>query len=614
MALTKKQLRAAQAAWPGKEVPQISRELGVPAAAVYRALGLQGALRDHRLATIGTWVCAIALGAAPLVFIRGLRNFADLPQRCFVQMAVILLALLVAGRAACVPRRTFPVAGVHAVAAAFVLWLGISLAITPNGYEGLYAGAHWAACAGLLFLLPGVLGTRQLDRIVWALCLGAGGVVLLGLAQQFFQFSWVPQRHAPSAAFANPNMLAQYLAMIVPVVCAVALTTRRVWVRCLCGATVAGALVLIFFTGCRAAWVALGTAMLWVGALALARRRCISALILIITVCACIGAGAFLLRDTTGPPGFIRKSAGYRLILMRNTLAMIAERPVIGFGPAGFQLRYPLYKYARAIDPAFDKEKQVRRAHNDFLQVGAELGVPGMVLFAALPILGLFMAWRVRCGAQDFRTRCLAGGLSGGIVCFMGTACFSFPFQRSVPPMLLMVFLALLFLLYRQVCPQRVRRVRIALPRKAWVVLAALVLAAGVVHAHVCRSVLMSDKYFFTAMQMEKRGLNRRARAAGREALRWNPYRMDARTTVGRALVTTGDLDAGIAELENVVRHHPCNMNALFILGAACANSGRTDRALEVFTRVLQIKPDFPEARKIVALLKSRGEVTVNLR
>jgi len=112
---------------------------------------------------------------------------------------------------------------------------------------------------------------------------------------------------------------------------------------------------------------------------------------------------------------------------------------------------------------------------------------------------------------------------------------------------------------------------------------------------------------------MEKRHLNVKALRFGLQAIAARPGRMDALTTVGRAYITTGRLDEGIGALQTVIKHQPYNLNALFILGVGYANAGRSVEALEVFRRVLVIKPDFVEARPIVSSLKAQGKVKVKL-
>ena len=117
----------------------------------------------------------------------------------------------------------------------------------------------------------------------------------------------------------------------------------------------------------------------------------------------------------------------------------------------------------------------------------------------------------------------------------------------------------------------------------------------------------------FEARGMEKRGFNKKALTASLNAQQYNSHRTDVLITMGRAYVTTGEFGQATVTLEKVISRAPYNLNALFFLGAAYANSDQNEKALEVFKRVLQIKPDFIEAQKIICSLKAYGKARVSL-
>ena len=64
-----------------------------------------------------------------------------------------------------------------------------------------------------------------------------------------------------------------------------------------------------------------------------------------------------------------------RLQFLRVTGAMIAEKPLIGFGVGGWRQEYPMR--AQGLETAF-----MSTPHNDYLLYGAELGVVGLILLA----------------------------------------------------------------------------------------------------------------------------------------------------------------------------------------------------------------------------------------
>lgn len=68
---------------------------------------------------------------------------------------------------------------------------------------------------------------------------------------------------------------------------------------------------------------------------------------------------------------------------------MIRENPVFGAGPGTFPLRYAATGYSKAFSEGGDSLDVYRRAHNTYLEIFAEMGIPAGLLFLALLLLGL---------------------------------------------------------------------------------------------------------------------------------------------------------------------------------------------------------------------------------
>ncbi|MFZ0156236.1 O-Antigen ligase [compost metagenome] len=75
---------------------------------------------------------------------------------------------------------------------------------------------------------------------------------------------------------------------------------------------------------------------------------------------------------------------------------MIRENPLIGSGPGTFPLHYATTGYAKA----FSSNKKIgdlyRRAHNTYLEIYSEVGVPAGLLFTGLIVLALYNLWYAR--------------------------------------------------------------------------------------------------------------------------------------------------------------------------------------------------------------------------
>jgi O-antigen ligase len=73
-----------------------------------------------------------------------------------------------------------------------------------------------------------------------------------------------------------------------------------------------------------------------------------------------------------------RTSVGQRLEYALTTVRIIAEHPLTGVGAGGF---------ATAYEKATTSTLVTRNPHNDYLMIGAQIGVPGMILLVALYVL-----------------------------------------------------------------------------------------------------------------------------------------------------------------------------------------------------------------------------------
>ena len=108
------------------------------------------------------------------------------------------------------------------------------------------------------------------------------------------------------------------------------------------------------------------------------------------------------------------RSLEHREALWSSGIAMISDYPVTGVGIAMYrnpQLRqlYPT--------PGFPDREAVH-AHNEIINIGADLGIPGIIIFLswyAMAAYMLFMIWR----DGDARASGLAAGLAGGLLAHM---------------------------------------------------------------------------------------------------------------------------------------------------------------------------------------------------
>lgn len=123
-----------------------------------------------------------------------------------------------------------------------------------------------------------------------------------------------------------------------------------------------------------------------------------------------------------------------RAHLSRDTWAMSAQRPWFGWGPGSFEVVFPLFHGAYLRGPDGRPQVRVEFAHNDWLQLLAETGRLGALIFLVPLCLAAWRGWRR--GGMTARA-----GLAGcGLIALHGW--IDFPFHAPAVPALWALMLA----------------------------------------------------------------------------------------------------------------------------------------------------------------------------
>ncbi|MFO7947043.1 MAG: O-antigen ligase family protein, partial [Armatimonadota bacterium] len=98
-------------------------------------------------------------------------------------------------------------------------------------------------------------------------------------------------------------------------------------------------------------------------------------------------------------------SVAFRYYTWLGTIDMAANHPLTGTGPGTFEYAYP--RYAKA---GF-----TRSAHQTFLQVGADAGIPALIAFLFIGIVALRRLWR-QLSASEVWVAAMASAAAGWVV------------------------------------------------------------------------------------------------------------------------------------------------------------------------------------------------------
>lgn len=292
------------------------------------------------------WVLP-ALGClVAVMFWPGMAGAADASRWALLAVAIPLLLCFVD----IVPGR------IHAIGALLLIWAIVSWLWTPVPYDGLAALVGVVILAGCFVIGHAIEDLKPLYRGL-AIGLGVSSVIAILQALGYHPVITVDEGEVNAGLFVNPNMLGEIAALTF-----VALVASGQWLW------TPAVLPALLLSQSRASLAAIGVCgVIWCWH----RLRFYTfALVPLLVAVAFLVAPSKWLHG----PGF-----DYRLIIWRDTLQGLT---IFGRGIGSYYAAF--LQYATHIDKI---AYQPAHAHNEFLELCFELGLPGAALFATFAVL-----------------------------------------------------------------------------------------------------------------------------------------------------------------------------------------------------------------------------------
>jgi putative inorganic carbon (HCO3(-)) transporter len=256
-----------------------------------------------------------------------------------------------------------------------------------TGIALFYAVVNWADSSGRLTIL--LFG------------MAAVGVVLAVIAPFSVVWSVGKLPFIPTAIydrfvvlfvdFIHPNVLGGSLALLLPVLIAWLLFgySRLSWlVRIGIGLAILAAGGVLILTAARGAWLGLAGALLilillrwrwgWIGLLAAG----------LVVIGLAFNPGLPALLEFLSSNNAISGLDG-RVEIWSRAIFMIQDFPFTGIGMGSFG------KVADALYPFFLNSASIPHAHNLFLQVAVDLGLPGLIAWLSIAIIAAGVSWNL---------------------------------------------------------------------------------------------------------------------------------------------------------------------------------------------------------------------------
>jgi O-antigen ligase len=342
-----------------------------------------------------SWSVRAAAVALPLAYWPLTYDRYVLPKLLLARLVVLLLAALVCVRwwssGEMGIRRTpldLPLlAFVASATLATIVSVNVNVSVfgTYSRYDGLLTLITYAA---LFWLAVQALRDRDDARAALrALVVGGYGVALVAIVQWFVDSLHGQIEPRAYGTMGNANVLGAYLALLMPVAYLELRAASSPTARILAANALITMAVAVLLSVSHSAWLALVAAavVLLIGGqlpTIRSRRWQVAAVASVIAALAIVSPIA-LSRST---------DVAQRLHIWRDSLALIAGRPIAGYGPDTFGLVYPRFQTGQWVLGYV----QIDKAHSEILQVAATQGLLGLAAWAWLMVAFVLVLYRAK--------------------------------------------------------------------------------------------------------------------------------------------------------------------------------------------------------------------------
>jgi len=270
---------------------------------------------------------------------------------------------------------------------ALLLWMVLSLSaalVVSASFDLVFN--NFAKTVLMFVVVAGtVRGIRDLERLTLVYLIGAtvyAGVVLLR-----FDLGTGDDWRLGRLYYYDANDFATFIVTAMPFGLYFLHAGRRTSGRVLAGVAL-GVLTLAFVhTGSRGGFVALVAVGAYIvlrySAIALRRRVWATALIALVVLGAASDQYWGQMSTIMSDADYNRNAESGRMQIWRRGMGYMLQHPILGVGPNNFQTAEgTLSPFAQRQQ--FGVGVRWNAAHNSFVQAGAELGLPGLILFMAV--------------------------------------------------------------------------------------------------------------------------------------------------------------------------------------------------------------------------------------
>jgi O-antigen ligase/Tfp pilus assembly protein PilF len=410
---------------------------------------------------------------------------------------------------------------------------------------------------------------RQINRILDILLLVGGLFGIYGIFQyNGIDFSfWARNigRQQVFGLFGNVNYFAEYLIVPLPIAVSLFFANRNKFKKglLLIAILAMGTSLIVTFT--RGSYLSFGSALIFMFFLFLLSRgkgfiKNNKKIFIIILVAIIIITFLFVVPTLLNRSGTVISkikerasiiqlinefSFGRRTAIYKFTTLMIKDHPLLGSGIGTYKyntLRYQAEFFAQGENRALYPHGFADKAHNEYLQLWAEIGIVGLGIFIWLIISYFRFGLKILRKIKDESRPGIIIGLMGAVVAVLVDGIFGFPLHLPATIVLFWLVLGLTVavgLLKDEVNAPEIKMIRenSNISRFKPLLYLGILLFTIFLGVTVTRPFIARIYWYYGFKEIEKENWDKAIKTYG-EALKWDPYLGEIYYDIGKILET----------------------------------------------------------------------------
>ena len=501
----------------------------------------------------------------------------------------------------------------------------LSLTRAINLSEGIFE-----VLKTLLFLIVLLVATvilrmhqRNLPVLAKGISILAVIISVIGISQYYeFGFVWIPGAAdaQPYSTFTNKNLFSSFLFLTIPFIVFGYYTFTSRW-SSLTAISIAVTVYAILIAQTRAVWVAsvFSFAVVAVaGALYILKKRfrihpqdlpmykartlrLCAMLIVVITLN--VFQPTIFRSPVTSSITTIEKAASIfdkdnssrmeRITLWKKTLHMIGEHPLLGVGAGNWKIVLP--KYGLGGTRMEMGTVHFLQPHNDFLWVTSEIGLVGVIAYAAIFLLGIYYCVRIINKSDKTQDQILAIAMAFGIIGYLTISFFDFPKERIEHLVYVAFILSTVLATYDRLFPAQIKLPKRVVQGLGGIIV--LVLFSSVVVGLIRMQAEMHTRKALVARgASDWDGVIREIDEASSSFATLDPMVTPLSWYRGVANFSKNNTAIAFEDFKSAYAIHPYHIHVLNNLATCYEMSGDHSTAIEFYNKALAISPRFEES------------------